>query len=407
MRYGSLFSGIGGFDLGLDRAGMECAWQVEIDPHCREVLTRHWPDVMRYEDVRTVGTHNLSAVDLICGGFPCQDVSVAGRRAGLAGARSGLWSEFHRILAELTPEWVVIENVPGLLSSNGGWDFATVLHGLVELRYGVCWRILDAQYFGVAQRRRRVFLVGHLGDGRAAEVLFERESLPGNTAESRAPGQDLAYALAAGAGGSKFGSGRDGQDTFIPLSPTLSASGAGFARTGNERTEAEALVVATPITTSPHSDNASEESKLVVEVIDVRNLKSQGKISGTLQSKKSGGYSLNYQNPVAFEWQNGSKSDRTRIVRSGDYAQIRANSIDAHPKPGNLCHPLTESARPPSLTSAFGVRRLTPTECERLQGFPDGFTAGQSDSARYRQLGNAVCVPVVAWIARRIMEATA
>jgi len=185
LSVGSLFSGIGAFDLGFQRAGATITWQCEIDPHARAVLARHFPGVHCYEDVREVGV-NAAAVDVICGGFPCQDVSVAGRRAGLAGERSGLWFEFHRILRELRPRFVVIENVPGLLSSHKGRDFAVILQGLVELGYRVCWRILDAQYFGLAQQRRRVFVVGSLGDGRAAEVLLEPESEEGDTSPRQA-----------------------------------------------------------------------------------------------------------------------------------------------------------------------------------------------------------------------------
>jgi len=174
MRFGSLFTGIGGFDLGFERAGMKSAWQVEIDKFCAQVLEKQFKDVRRYEDVREVGKHNLEPVDLICGGFPCQDLSVVGKRKGLDGERSGLWFEFARIVEELKPEWVVIENVPGLLSSRKGEDFAIIIQTLVQLGYGVCWRILDSQYFGVPQRRRRVFIVGSLGSGCSAEVLFEQ-----------------------------------------------------------------------------------------------------------------------------------------------------------------------------------------------------------------------------------------
>ena len=163
MRVGSLFSGVGGFDLGLERAGHEIVWQVENDKQCRSVLRHHWPNVDLYEDVKDVGRTTLSSVDLICGGFPCQDLSVAGGRAGLAGERSGLWGEFHCIISELTPTWLLIENVPGLLSSNEGRDMAVIVHGLEELGYGWSYRILDSQYFGVPQRRRRVFIVGHSG----------------------------------------------------------------------------------------------------------------------------------------------------------------------------------------------------------------------------------------------------
>ena len=161
MKFGSLFSGIDGFGLAFMRCGMQCEWQVEIDDKCRDVLRRHF-DAEVYADVRTVGKHNLKPVDLICGGFPCQDLSVAGRREGLAGERSGLWFEFARIIDELEPQWVVIENVPGLLSINKGADFAVIIQWLAQRGYGVCWRVLDSQYFGVPQRRRRVFIVGSL-----------------------------------------------------------------------------------------------------------------------------------------------------------------------------------------------------------------------------------------------------
>jgi DNA-cytosine methyltransferase len=161
---GSLFSGIGGIDLGLERAGMKVVWQVENNEFCRKALRKHWPGVKLYGDIREIQGNELEPVDLICGGFPCQDLSVAGKRAGLAGERSGLFYEFARIIDELAPRWVLIENVPGLLSSNGGRDMGAVLGTLAELGYGYAYRVLDAQYFGVAQRRRRVFIVGCFGD---------------------------------------------------------------------------------------------------------------------------------------------------------------------------------------------------------------------------------------------------
>lgn len=147
----------GGFDLAFERAGMTCLWQCEIDPLCRRVLARHWPEVARYEDVRKITGAKLAAVDAVCGGFPCQDLSIAGRRQGLAGERSGLWYEFYRVLQHLRPRWVVIENVPGLLSS--GDDLQNILDSLTQIGYAVDVNVLDSQEFGVAQRRRRVFLV--------------------------------------------------------------------------------------------------------------------------------------------------------------------------------------------------------------------------------------------------------
>src|SRR3990167_2286118 len=130
LTFGSLFTGIGGFDLAMTRHGMICKWQVEIDPKCQELLSQKWPYVERHLDVRAVGKRNLETVDLICGGFPCQDLSVAGKREGLAGERSGLWFEFARVIDELEPKWAVIENVPGLLSSAKERDFALLLSWL-------------------------------------------------------------------------------------------------------------------------------------------------------------------------------------------------------------------------------------------------------------------------------------
>ena len=161
MKAISLFSGVGGFDIGFERAGIETVLQVEKDEHCLSVLERHWPDVERMTDVRaTRRTDEIEGVDLIYGGFPCQDISIAGSRAGLTGERSGLWFEFERIVSELRPRWVVIENVAGLLSSNGGADLGVILTGLDKFGFDASWAVLDAQHFGVPQHRRRVFIVG-------------------------------------------------------------------------------------------------------------------------------------------------------------------------------------------------------------------------------------------------------
>ena len=209
--FGSLFSGIGGMDLGLERAGWRSAWQVEIDKYRTKVLERHWPDVPRFTDVRAVGDAELGRVDLIAGGFPCQDISVAGARAGLDGERSGLWFEFIRVVEEIRPAWVLIENVPGLLSSpkgDPGRDFEIIVEGLAERGYGVAWRVLDSQYFGVPQRRRRVYIVGHLGAPCPPEVLLEPESCERNPTESGESKTDIAPSLRRRADSSS----RDGHD---------------------------------------------------------------------------------------------------------------------------------------------------------------------------------------------------
>jgi DNA (cytosine-5)-methyltransferase 1 len=329
----SLFSGIGGFDLGFQRAGIECVAVCEIDRNAQSILRRHFPKAELFDDVRKVckATHERKSIDIICGGFPCQDVSIAGKRAGLAGERSGLWFEFARVIDELEPQWVVIENVPGLLSSNGGRDFAVIIRWLAQRGYGVAWRVLDAQYFGVPQQRRRVFVIGSFGDGRAAEILFEQEGSCGDTPPSREAEKDVA--------------------------PTIGSvsNGGGANGPGRDVDSVESLVIA--------------PSRSVAETLTGQNHTGLG-----------GGVT--------------NKSIPNLVMAHG-----QANAeivIDGSPS-------MTTNHEAPILG---GVRRLMPIECERLQGFPDGWTDGQSDSVRYRQLGNAVAVPVAEWIAKRITAAT-
>jgi DNA (cytosine-5)-methyltransferase 1 len=170
---GSLFAGIGGFDIGFEAAGFKTAWQVEINPICRAVLADRFPHARQFDDVRNCGAHNLSYVDVLTGGFPCQDVSVMGRQRGLAGSRTGLFFEVIRIINELRPEWVVLENVTGLLSSNDGEDFQTVIQSLAQCGYLGYWRVLNAQYFGLPTKRRRVFLVAGRGKHPPFELLAD------------------------------------------------------------------------------------------------------------------------------------------------------------------------------------------------------------------------------------------
>jgi DNA (cytosine-5)-methyltransferase 1 len=192
MKAVSLFAGVGGFDLALETAGVPVVASCEIDKHARAVLAKQFPNSTLINDVKDVTGDQLRELGfngsegIIVGGFPCQDLSVAGKRAGLAGSRSGLFWEICRILDETKAKWFVLENVPGLLSSNDGRDMGTVIQALVERGYGVAYRILDAQHFGVAQRRRRVFIVGCLGDNGSApaEVLALIEGMRGHLATS-------------------------------------------------------------------------------------------------------------------------------------------------------------------------------------------------------------------------------
>lgn len=394
MKSVSLFSGIGGFDLGFQRSGIECVAVCEIDKNAQSILRRHFPNAQLFDDVRKVGrgTHERKSIDLVCGGFPCQDVSIAGKRAGLAGERSGLWFEFARVIDELEPQWVVIENVPGLLSSNGGRDFAIIIRWLAKRGYGVAWRVLDAQYFGVPQRRRRVFIVGSFGDGRAAEVLFEQDSSCGDNPQSREAGKDVAYSLRANP--SHSGDKGDGglNTTLIP-----------------SRSVAETL------TGQNHKGLGGGVTNRSIPNL----VMAHGQANAEIVSDGSPSLTTNHEQPILFV---------------SDFAQITSKEHGS--KPSEISQPLNtlgqmtvwhnhqqdgsirmqEDGTAPTVSHQWGtgwnnvpfvgVRRLMPIECERLQGFPDGWTDGQSDSTRYRQLGNAVAVPVIEWIGKRIMAVT-
>ena len=180
----SLFAGVGGFDLALERNGVKVVASVEIDKKASAVLAQHFPNSKLFGDITEVTGEQLIAAGfdprngIITGGFPCQDLSVAGKRSGLAGKRSGLFWEICRLLDETRAQNFILENVPGLLSSNQGRDMAAVIEALVERGYGIAWRVLDAQHFGVPQRRKRVFIVGCLGDGGGtpAQILALSES---------------------------------------------------------------------------------------------------------------------------------------------------------------------------------------------------------------------------------------
>lgn len=192
----SLFAGVGGFDLGFEKAGHTCVGQVEIDKNAMSVLKKHWPNVPLHDDVRTAtewAKENdlIGKVDIVCGGFPCQDVSVAGKRAGIAGARSGLFWDAIRFAQEVKAQTIVLENVPGLLSSNNGRDFGVVISAMADAGYShIEWRVLDSQFFGVPQRRRRVFIIGSVTDRSGSPILIERQSVRGDSSTSNSSRED-------------------------------------------------------------------------------------------------------------------------------------------------------------------------------------------------------------------------
>ena len=335
----SLFAGVGGFDLAMQRNGIKTVATVEIDKNARGVLERRFPDAKHFTDVTKVTGDDLRAAGfipsrgIITGGFPCQDLSVAGKRSGLAGKRSGLYWEIIRLVEELSPAYLVLENVPGLLSSNGGRDMGTVIGALSTRGYGVSWRVLDAQYFGVAQRRRRVFIVGCAGDGeRSSQILALGEGLSGDTPKGRGKKKDFTSDAQTSTLIFDNGSHGDGIRINEEITPTPQAR---MGTGGNN----------TPMVAYPF----------------------HGAMVGRQEKNGPGGSGFGNANGPEYTLTSSSQA---------------------------LHGVVTESA----------VRRLTPTECERLQGFPDGWTDGQSDNHRYKQMGNAVAVPVVEWIMERLVE---
>ena len=216
----SLFAGVGGFDLAMQRNGVKVVASVEIDSKCNEVLARHFPDATQFTDVTTVKGSDLIEAGfnpsrgIITGGFPCQDLSVAGKRAGLAGERSGLFWEIARLVEETQTEYFVIENVPGLLSSNKGKDFGVVIGTMADLGYSLSWRVLDAQHFGVPQRRRRVFVVGRrsIDSTSPAEILFKSDGLRRDPSTSQQAGESTTRSFDQSVTGTNkvfLGSGKD------------------------------------------------------------------------------------------------------------------------------------------------------------------------------------------------------
>jgi DNA (cytosine-5)-methyltransferase 1 len=222
----SLFAGVGGFDLAMERNGVDVVANVEIDKQCQKVLAKHFPNAKQFSDITDVKGSDLIAAGfkpsrgIITGGFPCQDLSVAGKRRGLAGERSGLFWEIARLIEETQTEWFILENVPGLLTSNKGRDFGVVIGTMADLGYSLAWRVFDAQHFGVPQRRRRVFIVGRRAGNplSAAEVLFKSEGLRRNTTQSKPQGQDTTASTARSFGQSSFAGYTEGPATLTATS---------------------------------------------------------------------------------------------------------------------------------------------------------------------------------------------
>ncbi|MHB8303845.1 MAG: DNA (cytosine-5-)-methyltransferase, partial [Acidobacteriaceae bacterium] len=421
--------------------------------------------VINAGDFTKIGADDVGTIDLLAGGTPCQSFSVAGKRAGLDDPRGNLTLEFARLADRLRPLWLVWENVPGVLSIDGGRTFGTFLRMLVELGYGLAWRVLDAEHFGVPQRRRRVFVVGHLGDWQAAAaVLVERSCLSGHPPPRRETRQDLAPTLGARTqGGGGLGTDFDLDGGLIACKGTtahcLNAGGMGRQDVETETLIAHPLCAdgfdASEDGTSPHGrrpvrgdPETGRGSPLIPIAICTAHTQSNGHgfsdgIAHTLEQANSQAVAFNLRgreggavpepSPMAsIRAASGGSSNSYVAFSAKDYGAdvgviaptLRGMGHDtSHANGGGqvaVAAPLTASygkqvdssdtsnGPPNILHSEMAVRRLTPRECERLQGFPDDYTLVEyrgklaADGPRYRALGNSMAVPVMRWIGARI-----
>jgi DNA (cytosine-5)-methyltransferase 1 len=472
-----LFAGIGSFSLAGDRVGVRTVGHCEIDPHARAVLARHWPDVPQHDDVATVKHDTFELPDVVSFGSPCQDLSVAGKRAGLAGERSGLFMEAVRYIREVqvasggrSPAFAVWENVPGAFSSNGGRDFAAVLESLVGGEVGVPttgwsnagvafgpdgsaeWRTLDSQYFGVAQRRRRVFLVYRPGGECAGEVLLEPDGVQRDPPQSRTPGQGITGSLTGGPSSSSAGNVDDNRAQAGFVIPVLNDQGGGimnvtygqtatlraaehghqpkvavpvaYAATDSRTGAFEERDTAEPLTTSADRTRAapiitfkvrggkegggkgylgSEDKALTISTVQEQYLAQP--IAFALRGREDGAVPEVHEDGqttgTVREAEGGSSRDYVAFAENSR-AELRLEGGDGQ-RTGTLN---TGGGKPgqgiPTIATPYAVRRLTPRECERLQALPDDWTAGAADTHRYRMLGNTTTVSVAEWIMRRI-----
>lgn len=420
MRYLDVCAGISASSVAWKPLGWEAAAYSEIEPAPRAILAhrqgalpvdwdhRHVPGsniTPLFGDFTQIEAHHVGPIDLLVGGTPCQDFSVAGLRAGLDGDRGNLSLEFLRLADRTRPRWLVWENVPGVLSIDGGKAFGAILGGMGELGYGFAYRILDAQHFGVPQRRRRVFVVGYLGDHRrAGAVLFERHSLSGHSAPRRQAGKIAPTIPSRSLGGGGLGTDFDCDGGLIHADVTSTLPAGGNVTGGNRYPGTSAETCSTMLVA--HSlrgegfDASEDGTGRGTPIVPVSYAIQAGALR---ENPGSGPDGIGVQEGCAY----------TLEAR----AEVQAVAFGENQR-GELCESSVARAmqisggKPgqgyPAARIGTAVRRLTPRECERLQGFPDYYTLvpnrgkPMADGPRYKALGNSMAVPVMRWIGERI-----
>jgi DNA (cytosine-5)-methyltransferase 1 len=416
-RFISLFSGVGGFDLGMEKAGHECVAQVEWDKNAAGVLKHRWPNVPLFCDVSKVSADDLPDCEFICYGFPCQDLSVAGKRKGLEGERSGLFFEATRLIRELIARgsglrFALAENVAGLFSADDGLALARCIRELLES--GACetgWVLVDSQYFGVAQRRKRVFIVSDFGGESVDEILAITESLPGHPAPSREARKGTAGDATKGVGeGLQFSGQNLISDDLDTPSLTLDTGAKNYNRGIHVTQGADVyngqLTGETSATVTSATGIANASGPKVIEQKETYCLQGGGTTSLDCNGvNKEICFTLNCLDEHGVVSWNGDITPK-----ASEDVSVTLRSQQGGEGVGVAHAPLT-------------VRRLTPIECERLQGFPDNWTSEkmeltlegnewkatgkvvkQADGPRYKQMGNAVTVNVAEWIGKQIAK---
>lgn len=401
MNYISLFSGIEAASVAWGPLGWTPVAFAEIEPFCCDLLAKRFPEVPNLGDVSGVDwTEYEGSVDVVIGGSPCQAFSLAGRRLGLMDERGQLMLEFVRCVREAKPRWVIWENVPGVLSQDRGRAFGTLLGELEDCGYALAWRVLDAQFFGVPQRRRRVFLIGHPVPGCAAGVLFEPDCMRGDNPPSREKRAQLAADAQRRAGcghrvlpfdttqmtSPQNGSNPQWGDPCHPLcaqghTPTVCI---GFSA-GQSATAGSIAAQPEIAPTLRAGESSTNQVPSVCYAI-------AGNIIG--REPENGGHHLGVEDDGAMFTL--TTADRHAVCMADDTARAAVDE--------DLAGTLKCGGMPPTVAYDYIVRRLMPVECERLQGFPDGWTdlGGTPDAPRYKACGNSMAVPVIRHIGRRI-----